>query len=102
MATGHAETVARTPVVAGWVVDGLSRHAIHQKARDAWGIAPRTTDRLIAAARAELCAGWEVQRAEMVALLLERCDAAYAMAMEQKNSGAAIAAVGTMAKLAKL
>lgn len=102
MASGHAETVARVPLVASWVVAGLSRHAIHERAREAWGIAPRTTDRLIAAARAELCAGWEVQRAEMVALLLERCDAAYAMAMDQRNPGAAVAALGTAARLAKL
>jgi len=98
----HAETLARVPVVAKWLVDGISRLEILDRARDRWGIAPRTTDRLIAAARVELKAGWDSQRDEMIALLLTRSDIVYAMAIEQKNAAAAIGAINTVMRLARL
>jgi hypothetical protein len=57
LAGANVETIARVPVVATWIVDGHSRTELVAMAAKKWGIAPRSTDRLIAAARAELVAG---------------------------------------------
>lgn len=96
------ETVARVPVVARWIVDGYSRPEMLQMAREQWGIATRNTDRLIAHARAELVAEWELQRPELLATLLSRTDRIYREAMAVSNHGAALGAVNTAARLGRL
>jgi len=66
------------------------------------GVSHRTTDRLVAAARADWVRGWNVERIEMLALLLARLDRVFREAMEAKNHGAALGAVNSAAKLAQL
>jgi len=97
-----AHTVARAAVVAGWLTDGCSSAEVRQRARDQWGVSHRTADRLVAAGRAELVRGWDVQREEMIALLLSRLDTVFREAMAAKNHGAALGAVNSAAKLAQL
>jgi hypothetical protein len=46
--------------------------------------------------------GWNVERIEMLALLLARLDRVFREAMEAKNHGAALGAVNSAAKLAQL
>jgi len=83
-------------------VEGLSTAEVHQRARESSGVSHRTADRLVAAGRAELVRGWDVQRPEMLALLLARLDTVFRAAMEAKNHGAALGAVNSAAKLAKV
>ena len=98
-----AAAAVRVPTMAQWLIDGYSRMELYAMARDAWGIAPRSTDRVIAAARAALVASWDdVDRKEMVALLLLRLDAIYKAAMTRENHGAALGAINAAVRLAKL
>jgi hypothetical protein len=99
---GAAHTLARSQQVARWLVEGCSTAEVHHRARETWGVSHRTADRLVAAARAELIRGWNVERHEMIALLLSRLDTVFRAAMEAKNHGAALGAVNAAAKLSKL
>ena len=97
-----AHNAARAALVAGWLTDGCSTAEVRQRARDQWGVSHRTADRLVAAGRAELVRGWDVQREEMIALLLSRLDTVFRAAMAAKNHGAALGAINAAAKLSKL
>jgi hypothetical protein len=97
-----AQTLARLPMIVGWIVEGRGRREVIDSARDEWGISERQAHRLIALARAELVAEWSVQRQELTAVLLARLDREYRAASGQNNPGAAIAAVMATAKLAQL
>ena len=99
---GAAHTLARSQQVARWLVEGFSTAEVHHRARETWGVSHRTADRLVAAARAELIRGWDVERHEMIALLLSRLDTVVREAMEAKNHGAALGAINAAAKLSKL
>jgi|688.fasta_scaffold89880_3 hypothetical protein len=99
---GAAHTLARSQQVARWLVEGFSTAEVHHRAREAWGVSHRSADRLVAAARAELIRGWDVERHEMIALLLSRLDTVFREAMAAKNHGAALGAINAAAKLAKL
>jgi hypothetical protein len=97
-----AHTVARSQQVARWLVEGFSTAEVHHRARESWGVSHRSADRLVAAARAELIRGWDVERHEMIALLLSRLDTVFREAMAAKNHGAALGAINAQAKLAKV
>ena len=99
---GAAHTLARSQQVVRWLVEGCSTAEVHQRAREAWGVSHRTADRLVAAARADLVRGWDVQRRETIGLLLARLDTVFREAMEAKNHGAALGEIKSAAKLAKL
>jgi len=83
------------------LVEGCSTAEVHQHAREVWGVSHRTADRLVAAALAELIRGWDVERHEMIALLLSRLGTVFREAMAAKNHGAAMGAVNAAAKLAQ-
>lgn len=98
-----AETLARSAEVLAWLVEGgLGRPEIHARARERWDLAPRSTDRLIAFARAELREAWNLQREELLSVLLSRCDRIYREAMACQNHGAALGAINSAARLAQL
>lgn len=97
-----AHTLARAALVARWLVEGCSTAEVHQRARETWKVSHRTADRLVAAGRAELVRGWHVERTEMLALLLARLDSVFRAAMASGNHGAALGAVNSAAKLAKV
>ena len=99
---GPAHNTARSQQVARWLVEGCSTAEVHHRARETWGVSHRTADRLVAAARAVLIRGWDVERHEMIALLLSRLDMVFREAMATKNHGAALGAVNAAAKLSKL
>jgi len=99
---GAAHTLARSQQVARWLVEGLSTAEVHQLARKTWNVSHRSADWLVAAARAELIRGWDVERHEMIALLLSRLDTVFREAMASKNHGAALGAINAQAKLAKV
>ena len=100
---GHtAETLVRTAQVVRWLVSGFGTREIKAMAADEWGLSSRQVDRLLSYARQDITDAWQVERSELVALLLSRCDEVYRSAMVQSNPGAAIAAVTTAAKLARL
>jgi hypothetical protein len=99
---GAAHTLARSQQVARWLVYGFSTAEVHARARETWNVSHRSADRLLAAARAELIRGWDVERHEMIALLLSRLDTVFREAMEARNHGAALGAINAAAKLSKL
>jgi hypothetical protein len=88
--------------MAGWLVVVHGSTEVVRRAQDEWGISPRTAQRLLAAARADLVRGWNVERHEMIALLLSMLDTVFREAMAAKNHGAALGAINAAAKLAKL
>ena len=102
LATASAETIARTMEVLTWVVNGLGRTDVHAQARQRWGISSRQADRLIHHARAELVAGMEVHRQELLALLLTRTDLVFRKALAADNHGVALGCITAAAKLAQL
>jgi hypothetical protein len=97
-----AHTLVRSQQVARWLVEGFSTAEVHHRARESWGVSHRTADRLVAAGRAELIRDWDVERHEMIALLLSRLDAVFLGAMEARNFNAAVAVLNAQARLAKL
>ena len=97
-----AQTLARLPIVTGWIVEGRGRREVIDCCREEFGISERQAHRLIALARAELRQEWSVERADLVATLLARLDREYRAASGQNNPGAAIAAIGMTAKIAQL
>lgn len=99
---GAAHNIARSQQVARWLSAGCSTAEVHQQARETWGVSHRTADRLVAAGRAELMAGWDIERDQMLALLLSRFDAVFKAAMLTGNHNAAVAALNAQAKLAKV
>jgi len=99
---GAAHNFARSQQVARWLVEGLSTAEVHHRARETWGVSHRTTDRLLKAGRAELMAGWDIERDSMIALLLSRLDSVFAAAMAEKNFNAALGCINAQARLAKL
>jgi hypothetical protein len=99
---GAAHNVARSQQVARWLVEGLSNAEVHHRARETWGVSHRTTDRLLKAGRAELMAGWDIERDSMIALLLSRLVSVFAAAMAEKNFNAALGCINAQARLAKL
>lgn len=100
---GAAHVLARSQRVASWLaVEGLSAGEAHQRARAEWGLSRRSADRLLAAGRRELMAGWDIERDQMLALLLSRFDAVFKAAMLAGNHNAAVAALNAQAKLAKV
>jgi hypothetical protein len=97
-----AETLARSAEVLAWLVEGQGRPEIHARARERWELAPRSTDRLIAHARGQLREAWNLQREELLSVLLSRCDRIYREAMACQNHGAALGAINSAARLAQL
>ena len=86
---------------AGWWKDSAPPRCTTALAKPG-GVSHRTADRLVAAARAQLIRGWDVQRHEMFALLLARLDTVFREAMAAKNHGAALGAINSAAKLTQL
>lgn len=97
-----AQTLARVPIVAGWIVEGRGRREVLDCCREEWGISERQAYRMVALAREELRQEWMVDRVDLLATLLARLDREYRAASGQNNPGAAIAAVMATAKLAQL
>ena len=58
-----AHCIARSQEVARWLVTGLSSGEAHQRARETWRISRRTADRLLVAARKELIAASDIDKA---------------------------------------
>jgi hypothetical protein len=100
--TPTPETLIRAAQVARWLVAGNGTAEVYELAADSWGIAHRQTDRLLNLARAEIRAAWELERPELIALLLSRSDLAFRMAVEDRNVAAAVGAISQAAKLARL
>jgi hypothetical protein len=97
-----AHTLARAQTVARWLTEGFSSAEAHRRARELWGVSHRTASRLVAAGRRELMAGWDIERDQMLALLLSRFDAVFKAAIVSGNHNAAVAALNAQAKLAKV
>lgn len=97
-----AETQARAAQAVRWLIAGNGTREVYDLAHDAWGVSTRQSDRYLALARQMLIDAWEVERLELTALLLSRADAVFRLAMSQNNSGAACAALGFIAKAARL
>ena len=97
-----AHTLARSQLIARWLTEGFSTAEVHHRARETWKVSHRTADRLLQAGRRELMAGWDIERDQMLALLLSRFDAVFKAAMVSGNHNAAVAALNAQAKLAKV
>lgn len=98
----QAVSEERARQVARWIVDGVQRAEMIDRGRDLWGLTPSTVDRLIRAGRALLREAWELERPDLVAVLLSRSDEIYAAAMARGELNAALGAVNSLARLAQL
>ena len=99
---GAAHALARSQLVAGWLVEGRSTAEVHQRCRETWGVSHRTADRLLAAGRAELVRVWQVERTDMLALSFARLDSLFAAAVAEKSYNAALGCINAQVKLAQL
>jgi hypothetical protein len=84
------------------IATGATRSAVLEHARDCWGVSPRSADRLLAAARAQIRADWEVERPELAAELLSGLSDLQQQARERGDLGVALACINCTAKLAGL
>ena len=94
--------IDRANQVARMFVKGATRRDVLQFAAEKWGMAPRTTDRLIADARACLVADFQVDRVEMIAQLLSSLSLIQMKAIHQGDLSVALGCINAIAKLARL
>jgi hypothetical protein len=92
----------RANQVARMFVEGATRREVLQFASEKWGMAPRTTDRLIADARACLVADYSVDRRELMAQLLSSLSLIQMKALHQGDLSVALGAVNAIARLCGL
>ena len=93
----------RANQVARMFVKGATRRDVLQFAAEKWGMAPRTTDRLIADARACLVANFDcVDRTEILAQLLSSLSLIQMKAIHQGDLSVALGCVNATAKLCGL
>lgn len=105
MARPHATAAtleARTAAVVRLLAGGARRSDVVAHCATAWGLAPRSADRLLAAARLQIRSDWEVTRPELTAELLAALSDLQLQAREAGRWGTALACINAAARLAGL
>lgn len=93
---------ARVASIVRLIATGATRSSVLEHCAICWGLAPRSADRLLAAARAQIRADWEVERPELAAELLSALSEMQQEARESGDLGVALACINSTAKLAGL
>ena len=93
---------ARTASVVRLIATGATRSSVLDHAAVCWGLSARQADRLLAAARAQIRADWELERPELAAELLAGLSDLQLQAQERGDLGVALACINCTAKLAGL
>lgn len=102
MAEHTSITEARTAEVERLLLEGAGRAAVLLHARQEWNLAPRSADRLLALARERIRAGWEVERRDVVALILSQLATLQQQARERDNLAVALGCINATARLCGL
>jgi len=84
------------------IVQGGTRADVFAIATEQWGLSSRSVDRLVAKARAEIKASWELQREDLLAQLLSSLSDLQQRARETGQLGVALGCINATAKLAGL
>jgi len=93
---------ARTAAVVALVMAGARRSDVLAHCATAWGLAPRSADRLLAAARLQIRSDWEVTRPELLAELLAALSQLQQQARAAGQLGTALACINAAARIAGL
>ena len=96
------EKKRRINKVAKWLVNGMSRQDILQKASELWNIKDSAADKYIHKARKLMKEAYEVERTYYAAELLSKYENILALALENKQLSNAIAAVNGQARLTRI
>lgn len=97
-----ATTEARLLAVEALLLEGAGRRDVVAHARQEWGLAPRSADRLLALARERIRAGWELERRDMAALILSQLSSLQQEARERDNLAVALGCINATARLCGL
>lgn len=96
------ETIDRAARFARIIANGGRRSDCIRYASENWGVGEAACGRLLAMARDQLKADWDIERPQMIADLLSQCST---LQMEARRAGQyhiALGAINTAAKLAQL
>ena len=96
------EKKRRINKVAKWLVNGMGRQAILQKASELWDIKDSAADKYIHQARKLMKEAYEIERTYYAAELLSKYENILALALENKQLSNAIAAVNGQARLTRI
>lgn len=92
---------ARLAAIGALLLHGASRREVLELTAT-WGISTRSADRLLAAARAQIVADWEIERPQLTAELLGQLSTLEQQAREVGALGVALACINARARLAGL
>jgi len=93
---------ARTASIVRLIATGATRSAVLEHCAIYWGVSPRSADRLLAAARAQIRADWQVERPALAAELLSALSEMQQEARESGDLATALRCIDATAKLAGL
>ena len=97
-----ASTEHRVSEVARLIVAGHRRTDVVDHCREVWGLAPRSADRLLAQAREQLRADWDIERPQMIADLLSQLSTLQQDARDAGNHAAVLGCINAAARIACL
>ena len=98
----QAETIVRAQRLARIFANGGRRSDCVRYASENWGVGERSVAKYLQIARSELKKDWDMERPQMIAVLLAQCST---LQMEARRAGQfniALGAINTAAKLAHL
>ena len=96
------ERLARIQKFAKIIANGGRRQECFSYGEYHWGVKQRMMDYYLAEARKLLQEDWKIERRQMVADLLSQCATVQIEARRQGNMNAALGAINTMAKIARV
>lgn len=99
---GSIEKTLRIRRIVRIICQGGKRSDIIQFGEANWGLGERAVDKLIAEARREVRADWDIERPQMVADLLSQLSAIHIEARRTGQLHIALGAINAQARLAKL
>ncbi|MCT0211149.1 MAG: hypothetical protein DCF18_10100 [Cyanobium sp.] len=92
----------RTAEVVLLLVTGSTRRDVLDHAATTWSLSPRQTDRLLAKARAQIRADWNIERPDFTAELLSQLSTLQLESFEKGNLRVALNCINAKARLAGL
>lgn len=92
----------RTAEIMRLLVTGSSRRDVLDHAAATWDLSSRQTDRLLAKARAEIRADWNIERPDFTAELFSQISTLQMESWEKGNLRVALACINAKARLAGL
>lgn len=97
------EIAEQVRIVQDWLAEGTRPNVIRQRCADRWGIATRTAEHRMAAARQQMIRDINVMdRAEKVSEMIEKLETVIQMSIERNMGANAIGAMKLQADLLQL